>query len=89
MPTGASIVGPDIASHCEPVSLIDRQLRVSAQSSAWATQLRLMSATLLARIVEQVGKDTVTSIVVTGPSGPSWKKGLWSVQGRGPRDTYG
>ena len=30
-----------------------------------------------------------SSVTVRGPSAPSWKKGLFAVRGRGPRDTYG
>ncbi|MER2138161.1 MAG: DUF721 domain-containing protein, partial [Arthrobacter sp.] len=28
-------------------------------------------------------------IEVIGPAAPNWRKGLRSVKGRGPRDTYG
>jgi predicted nucleic acid-binding Zn ribbon protein len=32
----------------------------------------------------------VRKVFITGPTGPSWKHGGWSVRGaRGPRDTYG
>jgi len=86
----ALIVGADVAAHCNPVSLNDGELRVAAESTAWATQLRLLSSTLLARVVAELGPRVVTRIVVTGPSGPSWKHGKFTVRGaRGPRDTYG
>lgn len=86
----ADIVGADVAAHCTPMTLNDGELRVSAESTAWATQLRLLSGTLLARVVAELGPTVVTRIVVTGPSGPSWKHGKFSVRGaRGPRDTYG
>lgn len=86
----AKIVGPDVAAHCNPVSLNDGELKVSAESTAWATQLRLLGGTLLARVVAELGPAVVTKIVITGPSGPSWKHGKFSVRGsRGPRDTYG
>ena len=86
----AEIVGADVAAHCAPTSLRDGELRIAAQSTAWATQLRLLGATLLARIVAELGPDVVTRLVVTGPVGPSWKHGPRSVPGaRGPRDTYG
>lgn len=86
----ADIVGADVAAHCSPASLRDRELRVSAESTAWATQLRLLAGTLLARIVAEVGPNVVTKVVITGPVGPSWKHGPRSVPGaRGPRDTYG
>jgi predicted nucleic acid-binding Zn ribbon protein len=84
------LVGADVARHCAPVALREGELRLAAESTAWATQLRLMSGTLLARLVEELGPDVVTRLVVTGPVGPSWKHGGWSVRGaRGPRDTYG
>jgi predicted nucleic acid-binding Zn ribbon protein len=84
------IVGEEVASHCTPTALRDGELRVAAQSTAWATQLRLLSATMLARIVDEVGPQVVTRLVITGPVAPSWKHGRLSVPGaRGPRDTYG
>jgi predicted nucleic acid-binding Zn ribbon protein len=86
----ASIVGPDVAAHSTPTALHDGELRIAAQSTSWATQLRLLSASMLARIVDELGPEVVTRLVVTGPVGPSWKHGRWSVPGsRGPRDTYG
>jgi predicted nucleic acid-binding Zn ribbon protein len=84
------IVGPGVAEHCAPAALRDGELRISAESTAWATQLRMLAGTLLARIVAELGPDVVTRIVVTGPVGPSWKHGARSVPwARGPRDTYG
>jgi predicted nucleic acid-binding Zn ribbon protein len=86
----ATIVGAEVASHCQPSTLRDGELRISAESTAWATQLRLLAGTLLARIVAELGPQIVTKVVVTGPVGPSWKHGPRSVHGaRGPRDTYG
>ena len=86
----AEIVGTDVAAHCSPVALNDGELKVVAESTAWATQLRMLGATLLARVVAEVGPTVVSKIVVTGPTGPSWKHGKFSVRGaRGPRDTYG
>ena len=85
-----ALVGPDVAAHCRPESLHDGQLRVAAESTAWATQLRLLGAALLARLVAELGTGVVTRLQITGPVGPSWKHGGWSVRGaRGPRDTYG
>ena len=86
----AAIVGPDVAAHCTPASLRDGELTVRAESTAWATQLRLLSGTLLARLVAELGGDVVHKIAITGPTAPSWKHGAFSVRGaRGPRDTYG
>jgi predicted nucleic acid-binding Zn ribbon protein len=40
--------------------------------------------------VAELGQQVVTKLIITGPVGPSWKHGGWSVRGaRGPRDTYG
>jgi len=79
-----------VAAHCAPQSLAKGELRIAAESTAWATQLRLLASTLLARLVAELGPQVVTKLIITGPVGPSWKHGAWSVRGaRGPRDTYG
>lgn len=84
------IVGSDIAAHATPVSFENGVLTVRAESTAWATQLRWLTATLLARMDEAVGAGVVTDLRVVGPSAPSWKRGPRSASdGRGPRDTYG
>ena len=83
------LVGAELAEHCRPASLVDGELVLVAESSAWATQLRLLTRTLQARLTEQLGAGVVSSIVVRGPAGPDWRKGPRRVQGRGPRDTYG
>lgn len=83
------LVGADIAAHSHPESLRDGALVLSAESTAWATQLRLLGPRILARLQNTLGPEVVTSLRVHGPSGPSWKSGRRSVRGRGPRDTYG
>jgi predicted nucleic acid-binding Zn ribbon protein len=83
------LVGPEIADHCRPVSLTDGTLVLVAESSAWATQLRLMARTMTARLSERAGAGVVTSIEVRGPAQADWRKGARRVRGRGPRDTYG
>jgi predicted nucleic acid-binding Zn ribbon protein len=83
------IVGQDIAEHCRPDSYADGLLTVRADSTAWATQVRMLADTLLCRLNDDLGAGTVTSLRVLGPTGPSWKKGRLAVKGRGPRDTYG
>jgi predicted nucleic acid-binding Zn ribbon protein len=85
----AAVVGPEIADHCQPVSLLDGELVVVAESTAWATQLRLLSKTLLARVREHAGDGVASKVVVRGPAQPDWRRGPRRVQGRGPRDTYG
>lgn len=85
-----ALVGADVASHCTPTALRDGELRIAAESTAWATQLRMLASTMLARLVAELGPDVVTKLVITGPVAPSWKHGGFSVRGaRGPRDTYG
>ena len=68
----------------------DGTLVVRTESTAWATQLRLLSSTVLKRLNEELGSGTVKVVEVQGPRGPSWKHGKRGVRdGRGPRDTYG
>lgn len=85
----AELVGSEVAKHATPVSLRDGELTVQAESTAWATQLRLLQRDLLARIAAGAGRGVVTRLRVHGPSAPSWQHGNRRVQGRGPRDTYG
>jgi predicted nucleic acid-binding Zn ribbon protein len=83
------VVGEQIAEHATPTALNDGVLTVSAESTAWATQLRMVQAQLLAKIAAAVGDGVVTSLRIVGPVGPSWRKGRYHIAGRGPRDTYG
>ena len=83
------LVGPEIADHCRPASLVAGELVLVAESSAWATQLRLLARQLVERLTAQVGPGVVRRVVVRGPAQPDWRRGPRRVQGRGPRDTYG
>ncbi|MGZ4597969.1 MAG: DUF721 domain-containing protein, partial [Actinomycetes bacterium] len=83
------VVGPELAAHCVPERYDGAVLTVRAESTAWATQLRLIAATLVARLNAECGEGTVTRVHVLGPGRPSWRKGRLHVPGRGPRDTYG
>ncbi len=85
----AELVGAEIATHCTPESFDDGRLVVRTDSTAWATQLKLLAANVVRRLNEELGDGTVTFLDVQGPHGPSWKKGRYGVPGRGPRDTYG
>jgi predicted nucleic acid-binding Zn ribbon protein len=84
-----SVVGQQIADHATPIALNDGVLSVAAESTAWATQLRVVQAQLLAKIAAAVGNGVVTTLKITGPTAPSWRKGPRHIAGRGPRDTYG
>jgi predicted nucleic acid-binding Zn ribbon protein len=86
----AEIVGPEIGAHSTPESLTDGTLVVRTDSTAWATQLKLLAASVVKRLNEELGDGTVTLVEVLGPHAPSWKHGRRKAPGsRGPRDTYG
>ncbi|MEV0436644.1 DUF721 family protein [Nocardia sp. NPDC050413] len=85
----SSVVGEDIAAHATPVTLENGVLKIAAESTAWATQLRMLQSQILAKINAAVGQGVVTSLRITGPAAPSWRKGERHIKGRGPRDTYG
>ena len=86
----AELVGQEVADHCTPESFDDGRLVVRTDSTAWATQLKLLAPSVVRRLNEELGHGTVTVIEVLGPHLPNWKKGrLSSRDGRGPRDTYG
>ncbi|WP_203916899.1 DciA family protein [Rugosimonospora africana] len=83
------VVGAEIAEHCRPTKLENGELTIEAESTAWATQLRLLSGKLLSGIAARVGHNVVTKLHIHGPAAPSWNRGARRVRGRGPRDTYG
>jgi predicted nucleic acid-binding Zn ribbon protein len=86
----AQIVGTDLAAHTTPESLSDGELTVTADSTAWATQVRLLAAQLVRRLNSELGDGTVRRVRVRGPVTSTRKAGEWRVRGsRGPRDTYG
>ncbi len=86
----AAIVGTDIASHCLPERYDDGVVSVRTESTAWATQLRILAPTVVRRLNEELGHGAVERIEVHGPEAPSWRRGRRTVRGgRGPRDTYG
>ena len=83
------IVGADLAAHTRPDRLDGGELVVIADSTAWATQVRLLAGTLIRRVNSELGTGTVTRVKVRGPEQPR-RPGEWRVRGsRGPRDTYG
>ena len=86
----ADLVGPEIGAHSRAESFADGKLVVRTDSSAWATQLKLLAPSVVRRLNDDLGHGTVVVIEVLGPHAPSWKHGSRSVRdGRGPRDTYG
>lgn len=86
----AQIVGPELADHTQPEALRDGELIVVADSTAWATQLRLLAAQLVRRLNAELGPGAVQRVKVRGPVTATRSPGEWRVRGsRGPRDTYG
>src|SRR5215467_11060764 len=49
------VVGPDVAAHCRPIKLANGELTVEAESTTWATQLRLLASRLIGQIAAEVG----------------------------------
>ncbi|GAB3995272.1 DUF721 family protein [Glycomyces albus] len=84
----SEIVGPDIASHCRPEKLEDGELLVVAESSAWATQLRLLSSQMYRKIAAALGPGVVRRLRIVGPKQPTRSFGPRRVRFNGSRDTF-
>jgi predicted nucleic acid-binding Zn ribbon protein len=83
------IVGAALAAHTRPGGFADGELLVIADSTAWATQVRLLRPQLIQRLNSELGRGTVTGVRVRGPAPPR-QRGQWRVRDtRGPRDDYG
>lgn len=83
------LVGAHVAEHCRPERFENGVVDVACDSTAWATNLKLMKPQLMEMFTRELGQGIVTGLNIRGPQGPSWKKGRYHVRGRGPRDTYG
>jgi predicted nucleic acid-binding Zn ribbon protein len=84
-----AVVGQEVGQHVTPESYADGRLVVRTDSTAWATQMKLLAGSVVRRLNEELGDGTVQVIDVVGPRAPSWSRGRYRVKGRGPRDTYG
>jgi len=83
------IVGQDLAAHTRPDTFADGELAVTADSTAWATQVRLLAPQLVRRLNAELGDGSVLRVRVRGPAPPR-RRGGWRVPGsKGPGDTYG
>ena len=71
------------------IGLTVMRMRIDLSSTAWATQVRLLTPQLLERLAREVGEGVVETVTVLGPAGPSFRRGKKSVRGPGPRDTWG
>jgi len=83
------IVGDRVAEHSYPENYENGVLTIRCKSTAWATQLRLMTGEIMAKITERTPDLAVSELRIIGPQAPSFKRGRRSVPGRGPRDTFG
>jgi predicted nucleic acid-binding Zn ribbon protein len=83
------IVGPELAAHTKPDGFADGELTITADSTAWATQVRLLAGTLVRRLNTELGDGAVQRVKVRGPA-TQRRPGQWRTRdSRGPRDTYG
>jgi predicted nucleic acid-binding Zn ribbon protein len=76
----SQIVGPQLASHTRPDGFDNGELTVTADSDAWAAQVRLMAPQLVKRLAEELGHGTVTRIRVRGPSAPPRQSGRFRAR---------
>lgn len=83
------VAGAETAEHSTPVGIEEGVLTVRCDSTAWATQLRLMRVQIATRIADRYPDAGIVQVRFEGPNAPSWKRGPRSIPGRGPRDTYG
>ena len=74
------IVGPQVAGHVIPEAFEDGELVVTAESPAWATQMRLLAPQVLKRLGEELGVGTVRHVKVRTRSSPGG-----GMRGRSPR----
>ena len=89
MASWVQLAGEKNAEHSYPERITDGILAIRCDSTAWATQLRMMRSRLLVNAAEYFPEAGITSIHFYGPDAPSWNHGPRSIPGRGPRDTYG
>src|SRR5699024_11505020 len=76
----ASIVGPQIAENTEVEKFENAQLVLRASSTAWATQLRLLTPQLMHTFDEVLGTGVITKLEIKGPGGSGYSRrgrGQW------------
>ncbi|WP_241095475.1 MULTISPECIES: DUF721 domain-containing protein [unclassified Leucobacter] len=83
------LVGEAMAGHAQVTRIENGVLQVQCDSTAWATELRRLRGEIITRMLREHPEAQVREIRFIRPGAPSWKHGPRSVQGRGPRDTYG
>jgi DNA gyrase subunit B len=70
----AEVVGAEVAAHTRPTAFDDGDLVVLADSTAWATQVRLLAPQLLRRLGAELGAGTVRRVRVQGPTGTTGRR---------------
>ncbi|MFJ9039770.1 DUF721 domain-containing protein [Streptomyces sp. NPDC102406] len=86
------IVGEELARHCVPQKYDEdeRVLVVQCDSTAWATQVRMLAVQLVKRLNEDLGHGTVRRIDIRNPGGGPRRYGPLRAPGStGHGDTYG
>lgn len=86
------IVGEELARHCVPQRYDEdeRVLVVQCDSTAWATQVRMLAAQLVKRLNEDLGHGTVQRIDIKNPGGGPRRYGPLRAPGStGHDDTFG
>jgi predicted nucleic acid-binding Zn ribbon protein len=88
MDNWSSVVGEDVAAHTMP-EIVDDTLAIQCDSSAWATQLRILRADIATELHNRFPDAGIQQVDVIGPGVPRQNYGPRTVKWRGPRDTYG
>jgi branched-chain amino acid transport system substrate-binding protein len=84
------LIGPNYAAGKDMLKGVSSTFKgkvLGQDLTTWPSQLDFSAE--LAKIAAAVGDGVVTSLKITGPTAPSWRKGRLHIAGRGPRDTYG
>ena len=68
----SSIVGPQIAENTEVESFENATLVLRASSTAWATQLRLLTPQLMHKFNDVLGTGVITKLEIKGPAGAKY-----------------
>lgn len=58
------VAGPELARHVTPAALRRRELVLEVDDPTWATQVRLLSTTLAARLADELDDDLVDQVSV-------------------------
>ena len=58
------VVGPQVAAHTEPLSLVQGALVIGVDDPAWASQLRYLGSDILRRLEEVAGAGLASRIEV-------------------------